>query len=476
MIKLLHWLIAVFLLTNTSFSQGIDTLWTRTYFPCEYWDNIQDIVECPWRGVMVAGQTTCVVAGNQVRCGYIQRIDQSINPIWTHFFGEEKIRIVAKVLVTDDQRVAFVGSGRNGRGRVYGVLNPDGDPLWISPINSYPEYNLGLDICHAVDNGFVVASMSEQEPDTGKIMVEHISESGEVVWRRFLTFSENDQMRGIEPIGDSYVVLCNSSQSGESVLFAEVLSQDGTTIGRLAIDSSFSSRPEDIVVIGDSLIAAMGSFLAAPDAEELSVITMFDLQGNVRWRWSEHLGMAMECQDICPTPSGGLILCGSIPSPVTLCFVLELMPTGALGWYTETGTEQSSTFNSVVSFGEGTCIAAGQHQVIDECNSIDDWIVGIGVISDVMPRPIGVVRELSLSTYPNPFNSTISITLDVPLHQEVKLALYDLLGREVDVIHRGRLNSSAISYTTPASLSSGVYFLRAASNELTAMQKVVLLK
>ncbi len=91
-------------------------------------------------------------------------------------------------------------------------------------------------------------------------------------------------------------------------------------------------------------------------------------------------------------------------------------------------------------------------------------------------RNKGAVGTFSLSTYPNPFNSTLAISLDVPLHQEITVSLYDLLGREVDVIHRGRLNSSAISYTTPASLASGIYFLRAASNELTAMQKVVLLK
>ncbi|MBL0063265.1 MAG: T9SS type A sorting domain-containing protein [bacterium] len=48
-----------------------------------------------------------------------------------------------------------------------------------------------------------------------------------------------------------------------------------------------------------------------------------------------------------------------------------------------------------------------------------------------------VPQEFSLSIYPNPFNSTLSISLDVPLHQEVTLSLYDLLGREVDVVYRG---------------------------------------
>ena len=101
-----------------------------------------------------------------------------------------------------------------------------------------------------------------------------------------------------------------------------------------------------------------------------------------------------------------------------------------------------------------------------------------GSVSDVSNelRNEVTVSTFSLAAYPNPFNSTLAISLDVPLHQEITVSLYDLLGREVDVIHRGRLNSSAISYTTPASLSSGVYFLRAVALEHVAMQKIVLLK
>ncbi|MBL0061439.1 MAG: T9SS type A sorting domain-containing protein [bacterium] len=72
----------------------------------------------------------------------------------------------------------------------------------------------------------------------------------------------------------------------------------------------------------------------------------------------------------------------------------------------------------------------------------------------------------ALAVYPNPFNSTLSISLDVPLHQEVTLSLYDLLGREVDVIYRGRLSSQTISYVAPAGLSSGVYFLRASAGAI----------
>lgn len=87
-----------------------------------------------------------------------------------------------------------------------------------------------------------------------------------------------------------------------------------------------------------------------------------------------------------------------------------------------------------------------------------------------------VVDELELSVYPNPFNSTLNISLDAPLHAEAIVTLYDLVGREVAAIHRGRLTSNTLSYSAPAALASGVYFVRAESRGARVMRKVVLLK
>ncbi len=99
------------------------------------------------------------------------------------------------------------------------------------------------------------------------------------------------------------------------------------------------------------------------------------------------------------------------------------------------------------------------------------WDFRTSVSNEFEPVP----ESFAMSVFPNPFNSTLSISLDVPLHWDVTLSLYDLLGREVDVVYRGRLASSTISYVAPAALSSGVYFLRAAG-ERSVLKKVVLLK
>ena len=103
-----------------------------------------------------------------------------------------------------------------------------------------------------------------------------------------------------------------------------------------------------------------------------------------------------------------------------------------------------------------------------------ELIVGVNVpTNDELPS---LPTELSLAAYPNPFNGTLSISLAVPLHQEATVTLYDLLGREVDMISPSKLAGSTFSYSTPPHLASGIYFIRATSGPQVQMQKVVLLK
>jgi len=98
-------------------------------------------------------------------------------------------------------------------------------------------------------------------------------------------------------------------------------------------------------------------------------------------------------------------------------------------------------------------------------------------ITSSLPEPgVPLPQDFALSVFPNPFNSTLRISLDAPLHSDVNVLLYDLLGREVDVVYRGRVVSNTISYAAPAGMASGVYFLKAESRGVSVMRKVVLLR
>lgn len=79
--------------------------------------------------------------------------------------------------------------------------------------------------------------------------------------------------------------------------------------------------------------------------------------------------------------------------------------------------------------------------------------------------------------YPNPFNAASEIAFDLPERAEVRLAVYDVLGREVALlvsearpagVHRARFDA--------AGLTSGVYVVRFTAGSYAKTQRVVLVK
>ncbi len=98
----------------------------------------------------------------------------------------------------------------------------------------------------------------------------------------------------------------------------------------------------------------------------------------------------------------------------------------------------------------------------------------------------GLPRNFELGqNYPNPFNPTTVISYQLPMASEVSLKVYDLLGREVATLVKGRQEAGRYSVLfNAASLSSGVYFYRLqtgtsdgrSSNVFTQTNKMMLVK
>jgi hypothetical protein len=63
--------------------------------------------------------------------------------------------------------------------------------------------------------------------------------------------------------------------------------------------------------------------------------------------------------------------------------------------------------------------------------------------------------------YPNPFNYSTRIKFDISKTSDVKLKVYNLLGKEVDEIVNSKVSAGSYDYKFVGSeLSSGVYLCR----------------
>lgn len=79
--------------------------------------------------------------------------------------------------------------------------------------------------------------------------------------------------------------------------------------------------------------------------------------------------------------------------------------------------------------------------------------------------------------YPNPFNPSTTIKYELPRSSEVKLSVFDMLGREVSVLVNERRDAGVHEVKFDGSnLASGVYFYRLQAGDFVQSRKLVLLK
>jgi hypothetical protein len=99
-------------------------------------------------------------------------------------------------------------------------------------------------------------------------------------------------------------------------------------------------------------------------------------------------------------------------------------------------------------------------------------------IEDEDPRNEEVPDAFSLSSaYPNPFNPQTQISYSLPEASHVKLAVYNMVGRRVQVLvdQQQQAGKHRVNFSG-GHLSSGMYIYRLKAGQHTQMRKMMLIK
>jgi hypothetical protein len=97
------------------------------------------------------------------------------------------------------------------------------------------------------------------------------------------------------------------------------------------------------------------------------------------------------------------------------------------------------------------------------------------IISDIAPE-LNYVARLE-NNFPNPFNPTTNISFMIPKLNNVRLVVYDILGKEVATLVNSQLQPGNYDIVFDATkLASGIYYYSLITDEFTDTKRMVLVK
>jgi hypothetical protein len=156
------------------------------------------------------------------------------------------------------------------------------------------------------------------------------------------------------------------------------------------------------------------------------------------------------------------------------------------------GIELASFSNTPSLRGRGTTTEETRYRFVDSKVKVGDvhqyqlrqtdlngTVHDLGTVTLTITTAVAP-REYSLSqNYPNPFNPTTVITYSLKESGEVRLELFDVLGRKVATLVNARQEAGSYTYSFNAArygLSTGMYFYRLQSGGFVATKKMLLVK
>jgi hypothetical protein len=79
--------------------------------------------------------------------------------------------------------------------------------------------------------------------------------------------------------------------------------------------------------------------------------------------------------------------------------------------------------------------------------------------------------------YPNPFNARTTISFELAQTATTSLDIYDILGRQIEILVNGELPAGNHQFTWDASnVSSGIYFYRLKADNIEETKRMLLIK
>ena len=121
---------------------------------------------------------------------------------------------------------------------------------------------------------------------------------------------------------------------------------------------------------------------------------------------------------------------------------------------------------------------SSDHSITASINELGDYAV---FLNSILEKPLPSKFELKMN-YPNPFNPSTTIPIELPEESFVEVVIYNILGEKIAVLSEGVKSSGYHNIQWNGTnqfgqpVSSGIYFVRVQFGQNIYHQKMMLLK
>ncbi|MBU0692732.1 T9SS type A sorting domain-containing protein [bacterium] len=472
----------IMLLTVSTISHAQpDSLWSRTFGGSsqELCSSIQQTFD---GGYVLSGISESFGAG--LRDFWLVKTDTHGDSLWSRNFGGSNNENCHSMQQTTDGGYILAGDTWSyGAGESdFWLVKTDanGNRLW-----SHTFGGIGADKCWSIqqtyDGGYVLAGYTGSfGAGSRDFWLVKTDANGDSLWSRTFGGNSDDNCHSIQQTTDGGYVLAGYTESfgaGDQDFWMVKTNANGDSLWSRTYDGNNDENCHSVQQTADGGYVLAGSVFGADNASFWLVKT--DANGDSLWTRTYSGSLWDECHSVQQTSDDGYVLAGHVWVMGAGEFEFWIVRTNANGdimWNRTFGGSDYEICYSVHLTDDGGYALAGVTNSLG-AGDFDFWLVktGLDPTTDVDNLFAPLPSFIEISTYPNPFNS--ELTLDVTgFARDVRITLHNLLGQEVDVIHEGVLAGSRIQYLAPATLSSGLYFVRESDARNVKTVKVVYLK
>jgi len=410
---------------------------------------------------------------------YVLKLNAYGDTIWTKIIpgGEAKA-----VVPSSDGGCVLSGL----RSQSFAIkLNPNGNIDWEMSYGG--SYRQCYDITKTSDGGYIACGYSLFD---GYIL--KINSSGNLQWQRTYPAGDSKSFNSVEEIiGEGYIlagsVVDNSQDTGK----AYILKID--TSGNEIWEKRFRFNNEGTAALALSKIPngfLIGGHTGNNYYTVRSYFVKTDLNGNIVYTkiFQDNPNLTDQYfRDIKIINNNRYLVTTRVDSLVDPVNYVKtrVRVTDSLGNVIKIKTFQSNNdllYSVSLPLNNGDIIFAGE---IETLGSQTADVIVTRTDSLLNAPPIGIKKIGSdipsefklLQNYPNPFNSSTKIRYQISKLGTVKMAIFDVLGREVDVLVNKEQQPGIYEILWYATnFPSGVYYYKLTADNFTDTKKIVLVK